>query len=149
MQNAKPLLLTFFRKKNEPTSTLRLTKIAHRWDRAVRRELHRFAQVRWPDVWLAGLIPIHLYRLRTQLEPGTFVWWVERDIPPFDRYRCEAYRVELSLAGPDQPRLVVRTSISAYPVVPISVEGLKITLVRAGADTPLVIHRQFGPAQDP
>ena len=136
-------------KDNESFRTHDLVRIASHWDNAITRELRRFAQYLWPNTRLLGLIPIHSYRLRKQLESETIVWWVERDIPPFDRYRCEAYRVELSLAGPDQPRLVVRSSISAYPVIPIGVESLKTALVRAGADTPLVIRRQFGPALDP
>jgi hypothetical protein len=149
MQNANPLLLMFFRKRNKPISSLRLSKIAHHWDRAIRRNLHRFAQDRWPDVWLAGLIPIHLYRLRRQLEPETFVWWVERDIPPYDRHLCEAYRVELSLADPDKPRMIVRSSTSIYPLALIDMDSLNAALVQAGADKPLVIQRQFGPALDP
>jgi len=131
------------------TQTHHLAEIAHRWDGGIRRELRRFAQHLWPDTHLLGLVPLHSFRLRKQLESETMVWWVERDIPPFDRYRCEAYRVELSLARLDQPRLAVRSGISAYPVDPMSEEGLKTALVRAGADIPLVIRRQFGPAQDP
>jgi hypothetical protein len=126
-----------------------LAETASRWDRTIYRELRHFAQYLWPNARLLGLIPIHSYRLRKQSEPEQIVWWVERDIPPFDRYLCEAYRVELSLAGPDQPRLVVRSGMSTYPVVPISIEALKAALVQAGADTPLIIHRQFGPALDP
>jgi len=137
------------RTDTEMIQTPCLTKIARHWNAGIRHELRQFAQFLWPDARLLGLVHIHSYRLRKQLESETIVWWVERDIPPFDRYRCEAYRVELSLAGSDQPTLFVRSGISAYPVVPMSVEGLKTALVRAGADTPLVIQRQFGPAFDP
>jgi hypothetical protein len=137
------------RKDNKLTRTHCLEKIARRWDGGIRRELRRMAQFLWPDARLLGLVPIHSYRLRKQLELEMIVWWVERDIPPFDRYRCEAYRVELSLADPEQPTLVVRSGISAYPVIPMSVEGLKTTLVRASADTPLVIRREFDPALVP
>ena len=139
---------TKMRADQEKVSNNDLSKIARQWDHRIRRELYRFAQRQWPEVRLLGL-PIHRYRLRKQFEPGTFMWWVELDIPPFDRYRCEAYRVELSLAGPDQPRLVVRTGIYTYPVAPMSMRELKTVLVRAGADPPLVIRREFGPALDP
>lgn len=137
------------RARPSKAETTHLGKAAHKWDLTVRRMLQRFARQQWPDEHILGLIPVRRYRLRKQFEPGNYMWWVERDIPPFDRYRCEAYRVELSLAGPDQPRLVVRTGISAYSVAPISIEGLNSALVRAGVDTPLVIRRQFGPALDP
>jgi hypothetical protein len=120
----------------EPTRIDYLEKIARGWDGSIRHELRQFAQYLWPDARVLGLVPIHSYRFRKQLESGTIVWWVERDIPPFDRYRCEAYRVELSIAGQDQVRLLVRSGISAYPVVPASMEGLKIALVRAGATHP-------------
>jgi hypothetical protein len=133
----------------ETTQKQCLVKIARHWDSGIRRELRRFAQYLWPDTHLLGLVPLHGYRLRKRLESETLIWWVERDIPPYDRYRCEAYSVELNLAGPAQPQLVVRTGISAYPILPISMEGLKITLVQAGADTPLVIRREFEPALDP
>ncbi len=137
------------RTKTELTRTHTLTKLASCLDRVINRELRRFAQYLWPNTRLLGLFPIHSYRLRKRFELETIAWWVERDIPPLDRYRCEAYRVELSLVGSDQPALVVRSGLSAYPVVPISLEGLKTALVRAGADTPLLIRRQFGPALDP
>jgi len=126
-----------------------LAKIADRWDGGIRHELRRFAQSLWPDSRLLGVVSIHSFRLRKRLEPGAIIWWVEHDIPPHDHYRCEAYRVELSLAGPGQPRLAVRSGNAAYPVIPISIEGLKIALDQAGVDTPMLIRRQFGPALDP
>jgi hypothetical protein len=137
------------REKKEPLRAHSFSNVASRWDSAIQRELRQFAQYLWSDARLLGLVPIHSYRLRKWLESGIMVWWVERDIPPFDQYQCESYRVELSLSRPDQPQLVVRTGISAYPVVPMSIEGLKVALERAGADTPIIIHRQFGPALDP
>ena len=149
MQSVDLRSAMLLRKETELTQTHPLTKLASRWDSVINRELRRFAQYLWPTTRLLGLIPLHSYRLRKRFESETIVWWVERDIPPFDRYRCEAYRVELSLTEPDQPRLVVRSGISVYPVFPINMKELKITLVRAGADTPLLIRRQFGPALDP
>ncbi len=133
----------------ETSPTHDLAKIAHRWNHGIRHALRQFAQYRWPDARLLGLVPIHSYHLREQIESETLVWWIEHDIPPYDLYRSEAYGVELSLEGADQPRLVVRSGASAYPVDPMSQEGLRIALVRASADRPLVVHRHFGPALDP
>lgn len=144
--NYRSAMLT--RTETELTQTHTLIKLASRWDSVINRELRRFAQYVWPNTRLLGLVPIHSYRLRKQHELETIVWWIERDIPPFDRYRCEAYRVELSLPAPDQPQLVVRSGISAYPVAPISMDDLRAALARAAADTPLVIPRQFGSALD-
>jgi len=149
MQSVDNRTVMLTRKDTESIRTHLLAKLASRWGSVINRELSGFAQHLWPDTRLLGLIPIHNFRLRKRLELDAIVWWVERDIPPFDRYLCEAYRVELSLAGPDQPQLVVRSGISAYPIIPISIDGLTMTLVKAGADTPLVIRRQFGPALDP
>jgi hypothetical protein len=137
------------RSNHESIGTYFLSKIVFRWDGVIRRKLRRLAQYLWPDARLLGLIPMHNFRLRKRLESGMIVWWVEHDIPPSDHYRCEAYRVELSLAGPDQPQLVVRSGISAYPVIPMSMENLKMALIRAGADKPSIIRRQFGLALDP
>jgi hypothetical protein len=135
-------------KDNESVQTSYLARIASRWDSTINRELQRFAQFLWPDARLLGLIPIHSYRLRKRLDSEMIVWWVERDIPPFDRYRCEAYRVELSLAESGQPMLVVRSGNSSYPVAPMSVDDLKMALTRAGADKSLVIQCEFEPALD-
>lgn len=131
------------------TPTHYLERIARHWDSGIRLELHRFAQFLWPDARLLGLVPIRSYRLRKQQEAEMIVWWVERDIPPYDRHRCEAYRVELSLPDIDKPHLIVRSGTSIYPVATSDIDGLKLALVQAGADRPLVIHRQFGPALDP
>ena len=147
MQSTDYRTSIFLHKGSAPAHCLAET--ASRWDRTINRELRHFAQYLWPNARLLGVIPIHSYRLRKQSEREQIVWWVERDIPPFDRYHCEAYRVELSLAGTHQPQLLVRSGISAYPIVPISIEALKAALVQAGGDTPLVIRRQFGAALDP
>ncbi len=149
MQSVDNRTVMLSRKNTESVRTHLLAKLVSRWGSVINRELSVFAQHLWPDTRLLELIPIHNFRLRKRLESDAIVWWVERDIPPFDRYLCEAYRVELSLAGTHQPQLIVRSGISAYPIVPISIEALKAALVQAGGDTPLVIRRQFGAALDP
>ena len=136
-------------KVNEPTRIHYLGKIASQWDKSIRRELGRFAQNRWPDNRLLGLIPIHHYRLRKQLESRTMVWWVERDILPNDRHLCAAYRVELSFADLDQPLMILRSGSSVHPIVPMNMEGLQTVLAQAQNEKPLVIRRRFEPAIDP
>lgn len=126
-----------------------LAKIASHWDKSIRRELHHSAQNRWPDTRWLGLLPIHHYRLRKHLESRTIVWWVERDIPPYDRHLCAAFRVELSLSDSDQPQLIVHSGSAIHPIVPMNNKGLQTALTQALADKPLVIRRQFEPANDP
>jgi hypothetical protein len=129
--------------------TYRLGKAAHKWDPTIRRMLHRFARRQWPDEHLLGLIPVHRYRLRKQVEPGIYRWWVEHDIPPYDRFQCAAYQVEMILNGPDQPQLILHSGEAVYPVAPLTAEKLADAFARMRADAPLIIHRQFGPALDP
>ena len=135
--------------ENGSTQIRHLARFASHWDKFIRRELHRFAQYRWPDTRLLGLIPIHHYRLRKQLESRTMVWWVERDIHPNDRHLCAAYRVELSFADLDQPLMILRSGSSVHPIVPMNMEGLQTVLAQAQNEKPLVIRRRFEPAIDP
>lgn len=138
-------------KRTRPSKaeTTHLGKAAHKWDHTIRRMLRRFARQQWPDEHILGLIPVRRYRLRKQFEPGNYMWWVERDIPPYDRFQCAAYRVEMILNGPDQPHLILRSGEAVYPVTQMSAEGLLDALKKMSTDTPLIIQRQFGPALDP
>jgi hypothetical protein len=96
-----------------------------------------------------GVIPVRQHRVRHKTGPDSYVWWVEHDIPPYDRYRCAAYRVELSLTDQNQPALRVESGAGVYPVTPLSREALEAALARAGQDPPLVILREMGEALDP
>jgi hypothetical protein len=133
--------------EKDPGASLR--SLAHTWDRVVRSELLRIAQDLWQAKPWMGFMPVHPYRLRKQVTRGGAVWWIERDISPFDRYQCAAYRVELTLADPDQPRWVVRSGIAVYPLPAMSADDLKSALQRASGDVPMILQRKFGPALDP
>jgi len=135
--------------ENGSTQIRHLARFASHWDKFIRRELHRFAQYRWPDTRLLGLIPIHHYRLRKQLKSRTMVWWIERDIPPYDRHLCAAYRVELSLVDAEQPQLLVHSGSSMHAIVPMNLKELQTALARVSNEKPLVIRRRFEPAIDP
>jgi hypothetical protein len=37
-------------------------------------------------------LSVHRVRLRHQVEGEDWVWWLERDIPPYDRIHCESNR---------------------------------------------------------
>lgn len=126
-----------------------LAEVAQQWDSAIREGLQHLAQTLWPDEHLLELIPIHRYRLRHQITSTGYLWWVEHDIPPQDRYSCVAYRVQLALNGEGQPTLTVQSEAAAYDVAPLTVETLGAALARAGEDPPLVVPREMGQATDP
>jgi hypothetical protein len=126
-----------------------LRTLAHTWDRVVRNELQQMAKILWPDKPWMGFMPVNTYRLRKQITGKGAMWWIERDISPFDRFQCAAYRVELTLAGTDQPRWIVRSGIAAYPLPAMSAGDLKSALQQASGDVPMIIRRKFGPALDP
>ena len=121
----------------------------HDWDSLIQAELHHLAEILWPDGHLWGIIPVRQHRVRHKAGGGSYLWWVEHDIPPYDRYRCAAYRVELSLTDQDRPALNVESGAGVYPVTPPSREALEAALARAGQDAPLVILREMGEALDP
>lgn len=126
----------------------RLGEVAHRWENPIRAGLEHLAQELWPDVQVLGLIPVHRYRLRHRTIPEIQVWWVEHDIPPYDRYWCAAYRVQLFLNEQNEPFLTVQSGSAVHAVFPLSVENLQTILARAVEELPLIISRQMGPAFD-
>jgi hypothetical protein len=93
-----------------------------------------------------GVIPVRQHRVRHKAVGGGYLWWVEHDMPPYDRYRCAAYQVELRLTDHKRPALDVVSGAGVYPVTPLSPEALEAALARAGQDPPLVILREMGEA---
>ena len=77
------------------------------------------------------------------------IWWVERDIPPYDRYRCEVYSVELAIGERGQVRLSVMSGEEEYPVEPTDERTLVSALILASKDDPMIVPRQMGAALDP
>jgi hypothetical protein len=119
------------------------------WDRTVRSELHRFADMHWPQHGWHKWISIPSYRLRQELHDEEVVWWVEQDIPPGDRFRCAAYRVHLRLAERDVPVACVQSGSRVIPVIPMSRANLHTALAEVQHDPALIIPRQMGDALDP
>jgi hypothetical protein len=126
-----------------------LIELARQWDGPIRAGLAQLARTIWPDGHILGLIPARRYRLRQQFFPGSYVWWIEHDIPPYDRYWCAAYRVELTLGGTRPPTLNVQSGTTSYPVQPLTNENLTKVLAQTGDDLPLLIPRHMGRAVDP
>ena len=123
-----------------------LTEFGHEWDHTIRNELQRLARVLWPNDHARSLLPVHRVRLRHRVEGEAWVWWVERDIPPYDLYRCQAYRVMLTLDARGEPVLTVQSGAGYSPVAPLTLAALEAALSHAGQRPPLVIPRAMGEA---
>lgn len=122
-----------------------MSKLVATWDKAIRQALNQFARALWPPRYALGLIPVPSYRLRSQRATSTtHVWWVERDIPPFDRYRCAAYRVQLSLGELGETIITVQSGDTNYTISPLMMESLEAALAQASHDVPLIIPRAMG-----
>ena len=126
-----------------------LLREQRRLNRTIRRELHRFADAHWTQNGLVNGIGLSTYRLRQQIQDEQVIWWVERDIPPRDRFRCVAYLVQMRLDASEHPVISVQSGQREIPVVPMNSANLSAALVQAGRDLPLIIPRQMGDALDP
>jgi hypothetical protein len=123
--------------------------LGERCDQFVRKELASFAQNKWQNQRLLGILPLRSYRLRKRIEPDAIIWWVEHDVPVYDHYHCQAYQVRLFLAGTGEPRIEVRSQTNQYEVELLVKDSLKEALKKAGEDAPMSILRSMGEALDP
>ena len=126
-----------------------LRREQRKWDPTIRHELRRFAARLWPQSRWPGWVGLPAYRLRRQLQADQVTWWVERDIPPADRFRCAAYLVHMRLDAKMRVVLSVQSRQQMIPVVPADSANLRTALFQAGSDLPLIIPRQMGDALDP
>lgn len=126
-----------------------LIKTARQWDAIIHDELRQAADDLWPAEYFLGLLPVRRYRLRRQATYDAVTWWVEYDLPPYDRYQCAAYQVHLTLDEGKKPYLTVQSGQAVYPVNPLTTQMLNTTLNRAISDPPLIISRRMGLALDP
>jgi hypothetical protein len=116
---------------------------ARRLGRWIQPELRRFAAARWPGGRWWGRFGMRPFRLRRRFEPGQVVWWVERDIPPYDRFTCQAYEVRLAL-DQGRPLLAVCSGAGSRALPVPDAAALQAALARAGQDPPLTIPRRMG-----
>ena len=133
-------------KKN--TKKLNLAGFARLQEYNIRSALRQLAQALWPDQHWLGFIPIHDYRIRHQVDHQGYVWWVEHDIPPFDRYRCVTYRVILTLNDQQKPIWFVQSGSKSYEFSDPGSVSFERALALAAQDPPLIIPRRMGPALD-
>jgi hypothetical protein len=119
------------------------------WSAKMRYELRWFGSTLWPKRRLLKWFRLPSYRMRHQLLGDQATWWIERDIPPVDRFRCAAYLVHLRLDSRMGIVMSVESGERTIPVIPLSAANLRAALLQAGADRPLIIPRQMGDALDP
>ena len=125
-----------------------LEQTIHQWDRRVKHALSQLGKEIWQDDHLMKLIAVHGFRLRHKQLPSAWVWWIEHDIPPYDRFRCAAYMFELYLNEDQQPTLMIRTGEGNHTLTGEDLNSFESHLAQAGVETPLFIYRDFGPAND-
>ena len=128
-------------------------QVLHRYSQQfapmIRAELQSLAQALWPSrVWNPIRI-FRTFRLRSLENDQEVTWWIEHDIPPYDLYRCAAIEVRLSISNNLKPSLVVASREHLYKVDPISATSLHRALIAAGLDSPRIISRRMGAANDP
>ncbi len=134
--------------KNKDMKRRTLAGFANRQEHNIHASLGRLAQTLWPDRQLLGLIPVHDYRIRHQVDHQGYVWWVEHDIPPYDRYQCAAYRVILTLNDHQEPIWFVQSGSRSYMISDPVSGSIERVLACAGQDPPMIIPRRMGPAMD-
>ncbi len=123
----------------------------HELNGPVRAALKRLAKELWGDERALTSLPIHTHthdRLRHHSEADTVVWWTEHDIPPYDRFRCEAYYVRLTLDDQGAPQLSIETGAACHILHPDSFDRLENILADAGREPPVIVPREMGPVHD-
>ncbi len=128
--------------------TYPLRKAARQWGPLIRRSLRDFGRVKWGR---SGRHRLHLrpwFRLREEMDGSQYVWWIERDIPPFDLYRCEAYQIRLILLESGATKLILRTGAGDKPIPQPAIASLELVLKEAVNDSARIIPRKMGLAYD-
>lgn len=123
--------------------------LSQQWDRHIRHVLGDIAQQRWPDRYLFGLIPIHRYRLRRETHPGMSVWWIEHDLPPYDLFRCEAYRLTLDLNRDCQMSMQLEYRSGSFAIEPLTPRKFLEKMQKLEELPPMIISRKMGIVTDP
>jgi hypothetical protein len=124
------------------------TTTGHQWDRRIKRSLLELGRQVWPNNHSLGIFPFPSFRLRHESRPEKKVWWIERDIPPYDRYRCAAYGVELSLQCNGQSFLTIRDGLGDRTLVNPTINALEKALSQAARNPAMMIPRRFGIADE-
>jgi hypothetical protein len=128
--------------------TNRLRATARQLGPSIRRGLKKLGQAAWSQPGRGRWLPGRLFRIREERQADRYVWWIERDIPPADLYRCAAYQVVLTQGERGEMNLTVRTGLGDYPVPRPEIVSLDNVLDEAARDPALVIPRKMGVVYD-
>jgi len=128
--------------------TYKLRNTARQWGPFIRRSLKDFGRAKWEQSGWPHLHLRQLFRLREEMDGNQYVWWIERDIPPIDLYRCEAYQVVLALPENGEMKLVFRTGMGDRVIPQPIIASLEIVLKEAAHDPARIIPREMGVAYD-
>ena len=134
--------------RNRRLEQKQFLQLAHSLEKPIQQELRAFARAIWFAERGPGFLLDREYRLRKEIHPGQVSWWIEQDIPPFDRYRCAAYRVELRPTAACEGKLSFQTGLRRYDIDLNNLSALHDTLLRASHDPSLIISRRMGAAFD-
>lgn len=119
-----------------------------KWDKCVRKALTELGDALWSRHRLLRLLPTKSFRLRSRGDEIEYYWWIEKDIPPHDRYRCAAYIVCMKMDTNLNPILVVRSGDRMHVVNQPDEAALYRAVEKAGREAPLITARHMGPAWD-
>jgi len=134
---------------NRQADQKRFVQLAHSLEKPIRHELSVFAKLVGFEEDHAGAFPSKRYRLRKETHPGRVTWWIEKDIAPYDRYRCAAYQVDLCLAATGGEKLYFRSGSQKYVIDVSNLPAIHNVFLEAGNDPALIIPRRMGAALDP
>lgn len=124
-----------------------LRQLDHAWGKVIKFLLKRVALERWGEYRsFFGILRRKDYRLRVNKGPGYIIWWIEHDIPPYDLYRCESYRVTARIEGVGEPLINVESNTDSIQLYRPSLKGFENALKRIVKQPPLHIPRRMGEA---
>jgi hypothetical protein len=117
------------------------------WGKIIKSLLKFVAMEKWGNYQsFRGIIRRKNYRLRVNKGPGYIIWWIEHDIPPYDLYRCEAYRVTARIEGVGEPLINVESNTDSIQLYRPSLKDFENALKRIVKQPPLHIPRRMGEA---
>ena len=136
-------------RRNRQPGQKRFLQFAHSIEKTIQQELRSFACAVWAADCHPGFLQARRYRLRKEIRPGQAIWWIEKDIPPADRYRCAAYLIQLQSTTAGEDKLFFQSGLRKYPIHLNNLSGIHDTLSQASKDPALMIPRRMGAALDP
>ena len=126
-----------------------LKQFDHTWGKVIKSLLKYVALENWGKYQsFSSIIRRKDYRLRVNKGTGIITWWIEHDIPPYDLYRCEAYRVTARIERGNKLLIYVESGVESILLNHPSSEKLENAVASIAKQPPLHIPRRMGEAWD-